>query len=100
MDSSSAAAVCVAAPERFWFGLLLLLSFLLLAVTSSHSRTCPSTLYIRVLRVVGKTYRNLSVIFRMLLLILHRNHIPKPTQQIRWHGLVDIREINFTLKQQ
>src|SRR5256885_9008463 len=38
---STAAAVCIAAPNWFWFGLLLLLSFTLPAVPSSHSRACP-----------------------------------------------------------
>jgi hypothetical protein len=41
MEATPAAAVCIAAPEWFWFGLLLLLSFTLFAVPSSHSRTCP-----------------------------------------------------------
>src|SRR6266516_1657335 len=41
MDATPAAAVCIAAPEWFWFGLLLLLLFTLFAVPSSHSRTCP-----------------------------------------------------------
>ena len=45
MDSSPAATVCIAAPEWFWFGLLLLLSFILPAAPSSHQRTCPSTIY-------------------------------------------------------
>jgi hypothetical protein len=44
MDASSAAAVCIAAPEWFWFGLLLLLSFTLLAAPSSTLSTALSCL--------------------------------------------------------
>src|SRR5436309_1872373 len=44
MDPSLAAAVCIAAPQWFWFGLLLLLSFFLLPLLLT--RTCPSTIVI------------------------------------------------------
>jgi hypothetical protein len=44
MDPATA-AVCIAAPEWFWFGLLLLFSLFLLVVPSSPSRTYPLTVY-------------------------------------------------------
>jgi hypothetical protein len=58
MDASIAATVCTAAPEWFWFGLLLLLSFTLLAApffecVECADRSGPSHYY-RLFRLRGQ----------------------------------------------
>lgn len=46
MDSTTAATVCIAVPQWFWFGFLIVLSFTSLSLSApSYSRFYSTTVY-------------------------------------------------------